>query len=195
MAPWHCSARPGYGRRGVGRDCLGHRHFARRNVRVLCDDVRRVVDDRFRELEREERVGEMVLDRLEGADGHPELLALLHVVDGDGQHVIGQADELRSRRERSAIKGSATDLTSSLTGRKHDLAGLVPLDREQMTSEVDRRLWFDTNRIRRQQRHTVVTAGDDRICDVRVEHEIGVDRNRDDCVPTGNAGEPFRAPS
>ena len=48
-------------------------------------------------------VGEYVLDRLEGADRHAELLALLDVVAAEPNRSLDCTDGLRHQCDRSAI--------------------------------------------------------------------------------------------
>ena len=65
---------------------------------------RGAVHERAGELEREPGVREMVLHRLERTDGHAELLALLHVVDGQFQHAVGEPALLRGGAEHAAVE-------------------------------------------------------------------------------------------
>ena len=82
---------------GVGRHGLGHRDVAGLHR------GRGAADRGPGEGELLERVGEVVLHRLERADRHAELLALLGVVDGQVEHPLAEPDELGGGAEREPV--------------------------------------------------------------------------------------------
>ena len=65
--------------------------------RVLVDGRHREVAQRAGPLDREEHVAHLVLDRLEGADGHTELLAVLHVRQDHLEERIARRRPSRAR--------------------------------------------------------------------------------------------------
>ena len=67
---------------------------------------RRPVDQRPGQLERDVHVGELVLDRLVGADHPAELAALLGVVDGRVQHRLPRTDQLRGGGQCAELVGA-----------------------------------------------------------------------------------------
>ena len=95
--------------RGEVRRVAG-RHLRARHVARL-QRQRRSVHQRTREVERDPYVGQLVLDRLVGADGAAVLLALLHVLHRVGQQPLATTEQLggsrrarpgRSRRRRTS---------------------------------------------------------------------------------------------
>ena len=94
----------------------------------------------------------MVLDRLERADRHAELLALVHVVDGQVEHPPAEADELRGGAERAAVEGAAAAAAVARrpTARRRR-ATRRRVDRS--TGAVDRRPRLGGQRRRGGQRH------------------------------------------
>jgi hypothetical protein len=52
--------------------------------------------DAVRTLRRHERVGQQMLHRLEGSDGHPVLVPLARVVAGEIERTAHHADEVRA---------------------------------------------------------------------------------------------------
>ena len=77
---------------------------ARRAARVVLGDRERgEVAGRPGPLERDQHVGELVLDRLERADRHAELLALLRVLERDVEDRLRGADHLERERDRRLL--------------------------------------------------------------------------------------------
>src|SRR5260370_25907021 len=58
-------------------------------------------------LERDDHVGELVLDRLERPDRHTELLALLGEFERDVEDCLGDADDLERGRDRRLLDRAA----------------------------------------------------------------------------------------
>ena len=69
--------------------------------------LRRVVRGRACELEREQHVGALVLDRLERADRPPELHARLGVLDRHVEQALRAADHLVRERGRGLVRASS----------------------------------------------------------------------------------------
>ena len=86
--------------RGDTRGGGGQRQFGR----IGGQRPRTVIGIRARQLDRDIDVGELVLDRLERADGAAERVALQCVVARHGQAGIGAADLLERDHDRGAIE-------------------------------------------------------------------------------------------
>ena len=113
---------------------------------------RRVVHRGGRPLERERHVGELVLDRLERADRHVELLALLRVRERHVEDPARGADHLG--RERRRARGRATrraPSASSGCGSRVERVG-VELERRGARSRPSRRSAVGDGRRRRRRR-------------------------------------------
>ena len=85
---------------------------------VLGDRERREVTVRPGPLERDDHVGELVLDGLERADRHAELLALLGVLEGDVEDRLRGADHLERRRDRRFLDRAAQAGRGRASGRR-----------------------------------------------------------------------------
>ena len=94
----------------VGALDLRRRDRARRRVH------RRAEDQRPREVERDAYVGQLMLDRLVRPDLPAELLALLGVGDGVGQHPLAGAEQLGGRRQRREVE-RCVEVYRSFLGR------------------------------------------------------------------------------
>ena len=183
----------------VGCRGLGHRDIAARGVESVAHRVRRVVHHRLGELDGKQGVGQMVLDRLEAADRHTELLALLHVVDGHREHPVGQPDELR--RPRRAHRGPRRALATP--GPGHRSQRVTPLGRrlqpEQMTCAVDRRLTFELDLRVGQQHHLIGRDVQNRRRNIGVQDQAVVEGDGDHRVagrrPAGSTRQPHRSHS
>ena len=88
---------------------LGHRGGQRSALVVLGDRERGEVGGGAGPLERDQHVGELVLDRLERADGHAELLALLGVVERHVEDRLAGADHLERERQWWPPRRAALD--------------------------------------------------------------------------------------
>ena len=176
---------------GIGGEALGHRDVARRRRQPVLHGIRGAVDDRAGELEGEQRVGEVVLDRLEAADRHPELLALLHVVDGCLQQAIGEPDELRRRAERAVVERHGQRGLRLVALGEHELGRRAGLDREEPAAAVDRGLGRHGEVVAGDGHDAAVVLEDQQPGDLRVRHERGpTERGRGDEPAGRDAGQP-----
>ena len=110
-----------------------------------------------RALERERHVGELVLDRLERADRHVELLALLRVARAPCRRCGARCRPSRPRATRA--RGRASAPTRRRRAARASSAGRV--EREQPPGEVDRRdepRWRTARRRPRARRRAPTTA-------------------------------------
>ena len=97
---------------GVGRHRLGHgRVVGERRLR-RGERPGGAVGGGPGELERDPGVGQVVLDGLEAADRLAELVALLGVGGGHGDHAVGQADRA-ARRCPAAARSASSDTAAS----------------------------------------------------------------------------------
>ena len=85
---------------------LGHGDGGGPGGRVLVDGGDGEVAQGAGTLEGEEHVAHLVLDRLEGADGHPELLAVLDVGQHHLEERVAGADGLERERDGRLLQGA-----------------------------------------------------------------------------------------
>ena len=94
------------------RPGLRHLHFRRGHAAPARDGIagllverhRRHVGHRARELDFDEHLGHAVLQRLERADRHAELLALFGVLHRRFEHQAHQPEPFRAQRRRRVIE-------------------------------------------------------------------------------------------
>ena len=103
IAPWVCSAE-----RAASSAASDAATLAALTSRAVSGESvgqrqRRAVDQRPGQLERDVHVGELVLDRLIGADHLAELAALLGVFDRRVEHGLPRADQLRGGRQHTEL--------------------------------------------------------------------------------------------
>ena len=125
---------------GVGGQGLGHRGVRRSGPAVAGQRVGGPVGGRPGELQLHPGVGQVVLDRLEAADGLAELLALLGVVGRQGDHPVGQAQQLGGRGQRRPGRPGRPAGAAAWSPRGDGgVGGGRPVDRAQVPGAVDRR--------------------------------------------------------
>ena len=157
-------------RGGVGCRRFGHGDVATRGVEIVRHRVRGVVHNRLGELDGQQRVGEMVLDRLEAPDRHTELLALLHVLGGHREHAVGQPDELGRRAERASIEGVGAQ--ASRVRRRRDRQTLTSRSHSgEMARPVDRGLAIQLHLVDRVQRDSFGREVHDRSRNIGVQNQ------------------------
>ena len=112
-------------RRGLAGGGLGRRGTRRVAVGVAgVDGHRRVLHGRGRAFERERHVGELVLDRLERADRHVELLAFLRVGERHVEDAARGADHLGRERDVRAVAPRARASSGSTRLRAVETASV-----------------------------------------------------------------------
>src|SRR5439155_5999671 len=116
----------------AGRD-LGHRRRGRTARVVLGNRERGEVAGGAGAFERDDHVGELVLDRLERPDRYPELLALLGVFERDVEDGLGGADDLERGRDGRLLDGTAQ---RGGTRRLPIAEDAIPLDPDAVEIDV-----------------------------------------------------------
>src|SRR5258708_6327148 len=130
---------------GVG---LGHRHVDGRVVEAPGQRVGGVVDGALGRLHQQEGFGQLVLNRLEGADLATELLTLLGVRDRALEHRIGDANQLGGGGRGGVVEGPG----GVAVGIAHARLGVeLGGDLEEPSGAVDR--------LDRRQRQPVLGGG------------------------------------
>ena len=123
------------------------------------------VDERAGELERDARVGEVVLDRLERADRHAELPAFLRVLGRHVEHALREAALLRRDADDGAVEGGADRVV--VDGRRW------ASHFEQPARAVDRRTSDQLDRVA----FEPARGGDDDVGGVGPRHECARSRS------------------
>ncbi len=135
------------------------------------------VDRRSGVLERQQGVGEVVLDGLEAPDRGPELVALADIVDGHVDQVSRQPAQLGGRPQCGAVDGKAE------VGAGEHLATRPP-DRSRPLRTVHRRHSAERRDVERGEEPHLPPVGDDQVARLlRPPHPIGSIGERDHRLP------------